>query len=113
MAENYRSRRYEWVPLVDMERYFQDRVGKMTVADLKRLLGEPRIVTREDSYYPNALMSLYGLETVEDPNWDGGDKHDMVLHYGENGPPHGIPDESFNLFFVVKNGIVVSVWVLA
>ena len=113
IAENYRSRRYQWVSLPDMEHYFQVRVGKMTVADLKRLLGEPRIVTPEDSYYTDALMGLYGLETVEDPNWHGGDKHDMVLHYGEEGPPHWIPDESSNLFFVVKNGIVVSVWVLA
>lgn len=109
MAEDYRSGRYEKVNFADMTRYFEDRIGNLTVADLKDLLGESRVVTKEDSYYTHALNIFYDLDVVSDPDWDGGDKHDQILHYGEFGPPeHRIPDESRNLFFIVKNDVVVA-----
>ncbi|MCE5325978.1 MAG: hypothetical protein LLG01_06145 [Planctomycetaceae bacterium] len=58
-------------------------------------------------------MGLYGWNILEEDDWKGHDKHDVVLHYGEKGPPHSSPDESFNLFFAAKNGVIVSVWLLA
>jgi len=108
MAANYRSGDYSRVCFIEMVHYFEIRLGRMTVAQLKGLLGEPRVVTPEDGYYTYALETLYGDEALWDPEWDGGNKHDAVLHYGEDGPPHRIPDESLNLFFVVKGDIVVS-----
>ena len=112
MAWNYRHGDYGRADLQDMEVYFRSRMGKMTVAELKETLGEPRVVPPEDSYYRNALAPLYGWEIVDNADWKGGTKHDLVLHYGEDGPPHWISDESSNLFFVAKNGVVVSMWCL-
>ncbi|MCE5325159.1 MAG: hypothetical protein LLG01_01970 [Planctomycetaceae bacterium] len=113
MAWNYREGHYERVSLYHMEKYFEDRVGKMTVAELKDLMGVPRVVPPTDGYYRDALASLYGQEIEDNEDWKGGNKHDLVLHYGEGGPPHSIPDESLNLFFAAKNGVIVSVWMLA
>ncbi|NBC11133.1 MAG: hypothetical protein GVY24_05270 [Planctomycetes bacterium] len=110
MAADYRMGRYEKVNFMEMTSYFDDRVGRMTVTELINLLGEPRVVTRQDMYYTHALNIFYDLDTVSDPDWDGGGEHDEVLHYGEYGPPeHRIPDESLNLFFIVKNDVVVGI----
>ena len=51
---------------------------------------------------------------VEDWDAEGKyDKHDRVLHYGEDGPgDHWIADESFNLFFVMKDDVVIDMWCL-
>jgi len=89
----------------------------MTSGDLKRLLGKPRVVTPRDCYYGNALANVYpdvyGPDALWDPKPRADDKHDQVLHYGENGPPeHWIADESHNLFFVIKNDVVISMWCL-
>ena len=116
MAENYRLGRYERVWFEDMTGYFERRIGTMTSADLRLLLGEPRVVTPEDDYYGDALAEIYpdvyGLDAPWDPTRpDPDDKHDHVLHYGENGPPtHWIGDESQNLFFVIKDDIVIGMW---
>jgi len=115
MAADYRMGRYKRVNFYDMIDYFERRIGKMTCADLKRLLGEPRVVTPKDCYYGNALADVYpdvyGPDAPWDPEPRADDKHDQVLHYGENGPPeHWIADESLNLFFVIKNDVVISMW---
>ncbi|MCE5325977.1 MAG: hypothetical protein LLG01_06140 [Planctomycetaceae bacterium] len=44
MAWNYREGHYEHVSLYDMETYFEDRVGRMTVTQLEDLMGPPRVV---------------------------------------------------------------------
>jgi len=96
---------------MDMTDYFERRLGKLTVADLKGLLGEPRVVTLEDDGddYRHALNIFYGLGVVSDPDWDGGDQHDHVLHCSEYGPPeHRMPDESLNLFFIIQHGVVIG-----
>lgn len=111
MARNYRDGNYRWVDFNHMGGYFKYRVGKMTAAELRGLLGEPRVVTPKDCYYGDALWCVYGDVVLDEDNWDGYDKHDQVLHYGEGGPPeHSIPDESSNLFFVLKDNVVVGVW---
>ena len=99
--------------LHETEHYFRVRLGNMTVNELKALLGEPRIVTPKDSYYIDALGPLYDYAMVGNPNWRSGNKHDLVLHYGEEGPPHWIPDESTNFFFIAKDGVIISLWVLS
>ena len=109
-AQDYREGRFENAPLGDIQHYFACRTGKLTEAELKALLGDPRIVPPEDDYYRDALQSVYGYEILDDPDIPAVGKHDRVLHYGEYGPPHGVPDESLNLFFVVKDGVVVGVW---
>jgi hypothetical protein len=109
MAEDYRLGQYEKVDFIALASFFRERVGELTVAELENLLGEPRVVKREDPYYLHALTMFYDLDVVSDPDWDGGDEHDQVLHYSEYGPPdHRMPDESFNLFFIVKNDVVVG-----
>ncbi len=110
MAENYRLGRYNKVNLEAMIYYFERRIGKMTSADLKRLLGPPRVVTPKDGYYDYALAAVYGLDGFGDAESYRDDKHDQVLHYGENGPPeHWNGDESSNLFFILKNDVVIAV----
>ena len=99
-----------------MRGYFEKRVGTMTAAELRALLGEPRVVVAKDCYYGQALSCIYGLDAldVEDRDADDKyDKHDQVLHYGESGPPdHWIADESLNLFFVMKDDVVIGMWCL-
>jgi hypothetical protein len=110
MAENYRLGQYKRVNFEAMTDYFESRIGKMTSADLKRLLGPPRVVTPKDGYYDHALAAVYGIDGFGDAESYGNDKHDQVLHYGENGPPeHWIADESSNLFFILKNDVVIAV----
>lgn len=114
MAEDYRCGRHNRVVFSYMEYYFQRRIGKMTISELKGLLGEPRVVSPGDGYYIDSLAGIYYADRAEQPVEVPHDKHDQVLHYGEGGPPrHSIPDESENLFFVVKDGIVINLWVLA
>jgi len=111
MADNYRKGNHSAADFNHIAGYFKYRVGKMTAAELRGLLGQPRVVTPKDCYYGNALWCVYGDVVLEEDNWDGYDKHDQVLHYGQSGPPdHSIPDESSNLFFVLKDGVVVGVW---
>ena len=114
IARLYREGQYEKVVLGDLLPYFHQRTGQMTVADLKRLLGEPRVVTPESCWYRDALSSVYGWGHIEDPDRDRPEgKHDQVLVYGEMGPPdHWIADESSSLWFVTKDGIVIGVWEL-
>ncbi len=40
MAEDYRAGRYQKVEFHDMMQYLETRLGKMTVADLERLLAK-------------------------------------------------------------------------
>jgi len=109
MGENYRLGQYKRICFNDMTDYFERRLGKMTSEDLKRLLGPPRVVAPEDGYYSYALVRVYGVEPFGNANECGTAKHDQVLHYGQDGPPeHWIGDESSNLFFVVKNDVVIS-----
>jgi len=111
MAGDYRCGRYNRVIFDYMADYFQRRLGKMTTAELKGLLGEPRVLSPDDPYYVDALCGVYYPDRAQQPETVPHDRHDRVLHYGENGPPeHSIPDESQNLFFVVKDGIVISMW---
>ena len=107
MADHYRCGRYDQSSFPDMESYFRRRIGKMTISELKGLLGEPRVVSPKDDYYTYALAGLY-YDSSGQPEEVPHDKHDQVLHYGENGPPeHSIPDESFSIFFVMKDGVVI------
>jgi len=111
VARLYREGEYEKVWLPDLLPYFQARLGKIRASEVRQLLGEPRVVSRDDGYYDYALIAAYGYADVEDPDFRR--KHDEVWHYGETGPPHRIPDESANLFFVIKDGIVIAVRDLA
>ena len=113
MAFEYRRGHYDKANFHHMRGYFEKRVGTMTAADLRALLGEPRVVIPKDCYYGDALSCIYGLDALDVEDWDAYDKHDRVLHYGENGPPeHWIADESFNLFFVMKDDVVIGMWCL-
>jgi hypothetical protein len=114
MAVKYRSGDYDAVSMHHMLGYFKKYVGKMTVEELRYLLGEPRVVTPKDEYYGDALSCIFGFYATDPENWDEYDKHYQVLLYSECGPPdHWISDESTSLFFVIKNGVVIGVWVLA
>ena len=122
MAFEYRTGRCDRADLHHMRGYFEKRVGTMTGGELRGLLGEPRVVTPKDCYYGQALSCIYGLDALDVEDWDKHDKHDkrdkydkhdQVLHYGEDGPPeHWIADESFNLFFVMKDEVVIGMWCL-
>ncbi|HET6426808.1 MAG TPA: hypothetical protein VM389_00160 [Phycisphaerae bacterium] len=113
MARQYRGGEYGKVCLPDLLPYFQARLGRTSASELRQLLGEPRIVSRDDNYYSYALVPVYGYENASDPDFRLEGKHDEVWHYGETGPPHWISDESVNLFFVIKDGVVIAVRELA
>jgi len=116
MAFEYRRGRCDRADFHHMRYYFEKLVGTMTAGELRGLLGEPRVVVPQDCYYGQALSCIYGLDALNVENWDADDKydkHDRVLHYGEDGPPdHWIADESFNLFFVMKEDVVIAMWCL-
>ncbi len=110
IARQYREGSYETALLPDLLPYFQARLGRMSASELRRMLGDPRVVLHDDNdYHRYALGPVYGYENTQDPDYRLQGKHDEVWHYGETGPPHRIPDESANLFFVIKDGIVIAV----
>jgi len=111
-AKLYRQGQCEKADLVILSDYFQSQVGKMTVAEVKALMGEPKVLTPKDGYYTYACEPLY--DYPDDETTMKG-KHDQVLLYGENGPAgdHWIGDETLNLFILFKDGLIVSTRLLS
>ena len=108
MAYEYRSGRPEKLNFYEMTDYFDRRLG-MTVKDLEALLGIPYASVPEEMYFNYALE-----ETVKQADEDGklypGTCYDRVLLYSEQGAPdHWVPDESFNLYFIIKDERVVAI----
>lgn len=112
MAAAYRAGKYDGVWLYEMRVYFHDRLGKMTQQELIEMLGEPRIVPEGDEWYIDALQRS-GVYPPDTEPADMKGKHDLVLLYNEDGPPHDIADETENFFFIVKDNVVVGLYVLS